>query len=97
MIPPSDRDILKKALTGKDSHLQTTNKNKVNALQGHLTELFLCEVEGVIVGCDAVLPFVRARWQVGAQDAVVQHIDEGYHSMPPLVVEPHLAKEEDED
>lgn len=97
MISPSDKDILKEAKRGKDNHTKTTNKNKVNSLQGHFTQLFLCEVEGVIVGCDAVLPLVRAGWQVGAQDAVVQHIDEGYHGMPPLVVEPHLAKEEDKD
>lgn len=44
----------------------------------------------MVEGADAKLAGVLARGQVGAQDAVVHHVEKGSHAVPPLVVEPNL-------
>lgn len=58
--------------------------------QRHLGQLLLGEVQRVVEGSDAVHAGVLPLRQVGPQDAVVHHIDEGADAVPALVVEPHL-------
>ena len=46
----------------------------------------------MVEGADAVLGGVRPGGQVGAQDAVVDHVDERPDAVPALIVEPDLRR-----
>lgn len=59
-------------------------------LHSNLRELFSGEVQRVVDGRDSILIQVSSFGQVGAQDGVVGHVHEGHHSMPSLIVVPHL-------
>lgn len=59
-------------------------------LQRHLGQLLLCEVERVVEGGDAELGGVAPGGQVGAQDAVVHHVQERPDAVPAFVIEPDL-------
>lgn len=59
---------------------------------GHIGELLLGEVEGVIGDRDAILAGILSCWQISSQDGVVGHTEEGHHAVPSPVVEPHLRR-----
>lgn len=58
--------------------------------QSHEGELLLGEVERVVGDGDAVLAGILSCWQISPQDGVVCHVEEGHHTVPGLVIEPHL-------
>lgn len=58
---------------------------------GYFSELFLGQIQWVIVGSDAVFSPLRPRGQTRSQKAVVHHVDERHHRMPSFVIVPHLS------
>lgn len=57
-----------------------------------LRKLLLGEVQRVVNGSDSVFIQDSSFGQVGAEDGVVGHIHERHHSMPALIVVPHLQR-----
>lgn len=62
--------------------------------QSNLGQLLLGQVQGVVEGPDAVLAGVGPRGQVGSQDAVIDHVDEGADAVPAFIVEPDLRTQD---
>lgn len=61
-------------------------------LQRHVGQLLLGQVQRVIGHRDAVLTRIASCRQISPQDGIVGHAEEGHHTMPGLVVEPHLQR-----
>lgn len=60
--------------------------------QCHLGDLLFGKVQRVIVDCDAIFALVLPWRQIGPQNTVVHHIEEGSDAVPALVIEPDLRK-----
>lgn len=62
---------------------------------GDFSELFLGQIQWVVVGSDTVFSPLWPRWQIRSQKAVIHHVNKRHHSMPSFVIVPHLSTEND--
>lgn len=63
---------------------------------GYFSELFLGQIQWVIVGSDAVFSPLWPWWQIRSQKAVIHHVNKRHHSMPSLVIVPHLSTQKNQ-
>lgn len=63
---------------------------------GDFSELFLGQVQWVVVGSDAVFSPLRPWWQICSQEAVIHHVNKRHHGMPSFVIVPHLSTEKNQ-
>lgn len=62
---------------------------------GYFSELFLGQIQWVVVGSDTVFSPLWPRWQIRSQKAVIHYVNKRHHSMPSFVIVPHLSTEND--
>lgn len=60
---------------------------------GYFSELFLGQIQWVIVGSDAMSSPLWPWWQICSQKAVIHHVNKRHHGMPSFVIVPHLSTE----
>lgn len=54
-------------------------------------ELLFGEIKRMVKGWDSVQFGLHFSWKISSEDGIRGHVQEGYNSMPSLVIEPHLA------